>query len=93
MCNCRIPVQNLDAGAMELHKLYVLQAYQNQGIGRELIKTALQKINTTIYVGVWSKNLNAQRLYSSFGFTICGGYKFYVGTQADDEFIMKRTKI
>jgi ribosomal protein S18 acetylase RimI-like enzyme len=42
------------------------------------------------WLGVWSGNLKAQRLYAAYGFERVGGYAFPVGRWRDDEFIMRR---
>jgi diamine N-acetyltransferase len=43
-----------------------------------------------LYVGVWSQNLGAQRLYGRFGFHKVGEYDFPVGRHVDREFILER---
>ena len=43
-----------------------------------------------LWIGVWSKNLGAQRLYARHGFQKVGEYKFAVGNTRDDEFILRR---
>ena len=45
----------------------------------------------TLWIGVWSENLGAQRFYARRGFGIVGEYIFPVGRARDREFIMRRT--
>jgi diamine N-acetyltransferase len=45
---------------------------------------------TPLYVGVWSKNLGAQRFYRRYGFNKVGEYGFPVGKTVDHEFILRR---
>lgn len=55
----------------ELYAIYVLPAYQHQGIGRQLLVPALQYLSThfpSIYLEVLEKNYPAQHLYQSLGF-------------------------
>ena len=44
----------------------------------------------TLWIGVWSENYGAQRLYARHGFEIVGEYSFMVGDHADRELITRR---
>ena len=44
----------------------------------------------TLWVGVWSENLGAQRFYARYGFALAGEYAFPVGRVRDREFIFRR---
>ena len=44
----------------------------------------------TLWVGVWSENLGAQRFYARYGFEKVGTYGFPVGRVVDLEFILRR---
>jgi RimJ/RimL family protein N-acetyltransferase len=46
-----------------------------------------------LYVGVWSGNSGAQRLYGRFGFEKIGEYDFPVGEHLDREYILRRPTI
>lgn len=43
-----------------------------------------------LWVGVWSGNLKAQKLYAAHGFEKAGEYQYPVGRWLDDEFILRR---
>ena len=43
-----------------------------------------------LWIGVWSENLGAQRLYARRGFEQVGTYAFAVGRVRDHEFILRR---
>ena len=62
-------------------------AYQRQGIGRYLLVSALDKIQTLdgleVFLEVAVSNLPAQYLYRQFGFRICGIRKNYYGRHKD----------
>jgi ribosomal protein S18 acetylase RimI-like enzyme len=93
---CKLPVPDLEREAGELQQLYVLQAWQGGGRGRSLLEAALGELVTVqrhapLYVGVWSQNPGAQRLYARYGFQKVGEYDFPVGAQLDREFILKRS--
>ena len=91
---CKLPVKNLEPTAGEIQQLYVYSKYHNLHIGSRLMDTALDWLITTgrapLYVGVWSENHGAQRLYGRYGFEKCGEYGFRVGQTVDHEFILRR---
>lgn len=92
--SCKLPVTDLEPKAGEVRELYVLAEFQKLKLGTRLLASALQWLNsqqhTPLYVGVWSENVGAQRLYSRFGFQKIGEYDFPVGGHLDREFIMKQ---
>lgn len=90
----RLPHPEVLAGDGEVQRLYVLREYQGGGRGTLLLETALAWLERrgprTLWIGVWSENLGAQRLYERHGFAIVGEYSFMVGSHADREFIARR---
>ena len=91
---CALPHPEVEAGDAELQRLYVLNQAQGSGLGRTLLETALGWMQAPgprpLWLGVWSGNLKAQRLYAAYGFTKAGEYRFPVGRWLDDEFILRR---
>lgn len=91
---CKLPVANVEPTAGEVRELYVLAEYQKHKLGTLLMVEGLQWLEsqrrTPLYVGVYSENLGAQRLYARFGFNRVGEYDFPVGEHIDREFILKR---
>jgi ribosomal protein S18 acetylase RimI-like enzyme len=79
----------------ELKRLYVRKALQGSGTGSRLLAQALDWLEARgckrIWIGVWSQNHGAQRLYSRVGFKKVGEYEFPVGRVRDQEFILVRT--
>ena len=92
---CGLPHPEVAAEDGELKRLYVLKEAHNGGWGSKLFETALEWLERdgprTLWIGVWSENLGAQRFYGRYGFHRVGEYKFPVGNTLDDEFILRRT--
>lgn len=78
----------------ELRRLYVARTAQGLGLGTRLLAVSLEwmQANTTgpLWIGVWSGNLKAQKLYAAHGFFKTGEYQYPVGAWLDDEFILRR---
>lgn len=93
--SCDLPHSEAAAGDGELKRLYLLRRAQNGGLGGRLLETALSWLLAdgprTIWIGVWSENLGAQRLYRRWGFDKVGEYGFAVGQTIDREFILRRS--
>lgn len=91
---CKLPVPDLESNAGELFQLYLRANQQGRQLGSRLLETALAWLELRdfdpLYIGVWSGNAGAQRLYGRFGFQRCGEYEFPVGQQRDHEFILRR---
>jgi GNAT superfamily N-acetyltransferase len=89
-----LPHPDANPSNMELRRLYVGKAAQGLGLGTELLKQSLAwmeaNTNGPLWIGVWSGNLKAQRLYAAYGFEKAGEYDYPVGRWLDHEFILKR---
>jgi ribosomal protein S18 acetylase RimI-like enzyme len=80
-------------GCGELKRLYVKSGLQGAGIGNALLDAALgwlEKPARKLWIGVFSENHGAQKLYGRRGFTRVGEYKFLVGAAEDQEYILRR---
>lgn len=77
----------------ELHRLYVLQSHQGQGVGARLMDAALAAMSAApvIYLGVWEENYKARKFYANYGFEDFGTYLYYVGRHVDNELILRRS--
>ena len=78
----------------ELKRLYLMPAWQGGGRGSRLLEVALAWLERDgprpIWIGVYSENTGAQRLYARYGFEKVGEHEFVVGRQRDREFTLRR---
>lgn len=93
---CKLPVPQREAMAGEIRQLYLRATAQRDGLGTRLLVTGLKWLaaegHSPLYVGVWSGNFGAQRLYARYGFEKIGEYDFPVGKHLDREFILRQRK-
>ena len=91
---CGLPHPDASTAHGELQRLYVLKSHQGGRRGSLLLNTALDWLEKDgprpLWIGVWSENHGAQRLYGRLGFEKVGEYVFPVGQTRDREFILRR---
>jgi len=91
---CALPHPDADPRNGELKRLYIGREAQGKGVGAALLDIALkamaERFEGPEWIGVWSGNDKAIRLYGHYGFHPVGEYKFPVGEWLDDEFILRR---
>ncbi|MGY0505438.1 GNAT family N-acetyltransferase [Luteimonas sp. e5] len=91
---CGLPHADVQAGDMELKRLYLRRAAQNGGAGTRLFNEAEGWMRRNgpraIWIGVWSGNHGAQRFYARHGYRKVGEYLYPVGEARDLEFILRR---
>ncbi|MFA7262112.1 MAG: GNAT family N-acetyltransferase [Caulobacter sp.] len=91
---CDLPHDDVTPACGELKRLYVLRRLQGDGTGSRLLAETLAWLERNgprrLWIGVWSENLGAQRLYGRMGFEKVGEYEFAVGRVLDREFILRR---
>jgi len=79
--------------AAELRHLYVLSPWHGTGVAPTLMEWALAEARgrgaDEVYLSVYAENAKAQRFYGRYGFVEAGRYGFDVGTQTDEDIIMR----
>ena len=80
-----------DAHAIELQRIYVLERLKGQNVGKALITRCLdsarEKGYDTLWLGVWEKNLRAQRFYEKIGMNNIGTTDFSDGKNSFINFV------
>ncbi|MGT2949288.1 GNAT family N-acetyltransferase [Streptococcus devriesei] len=86
--------QKLD-NAIEIQRVYILKAFQGQGLGKKLLEFALEKAYASgcdwAWLGVWEYNFKAQALYKKYGFERFSQHTFMVGDKADTDWLLKKS--
>lgn len=79
----------------EIQRIYVLKAFQGQGLGRLLFEKALQVACETdcewVWLGVWDQNYKAQRFYEKYKFERFSEHQFPVGDKVDTDWMLRRS--
>lgn len=93
--HCKLPLPPVAPPQAELHRLYVLKAFQGKGLGRVLMDEAISRMRQggagEICLGVWEGNANAKGFYTRYGFEKAGEYNYTpIGEQTDREWIMRK---
>jgi len=93
-CPAKLPHPEVTPACGELDRIYLLADHRGGGMGSRLIAEVFAWLERDgprrIWLGVFSENLGAQRLYARHGFEVVGTYNFVVGKTLDREFIMRR---
>lgn len=78
---------------IELYQFYLHEEARGRGIARELMSWTIGRARAMggeeLFLSVFTENHRARRFYERFGFTKVGPYHFMVGSQADEDVIMR----
>ena len=87
-----LPIETIGK-AVELRQFYVLKPWHGAGAAGELMAWVLDEARARgadeINLSVYTDNPRARRFYERYGFEYAGCYSFMVGTQADEDLIMR----
>lgn len=80
--------------AFEIHRIYLLKAYQGEGLGKEMfdfaLKQAVERDFTWAWLGVWERNFKAQAFYSQYGFEKFSEHEYVTGNTVDTDWLLKK---
>ena len=79
---------------LEIERIYISPAYQNLGLGQTLMDFSIQQAQNLgksyLWLGVWEKNLAAQRFYKRNGFVPFDTHVFIVGGDVQMDHILRK---
>jgi diamine N-acetyltransferase len=79
--------------ALEIERIYVLQAFHGQKVGQLLYEKAIAIARQTnaayVWLGVWEKNVRALNFYRKNGFVEFGKHIFRLGSDVQTDFMMR----
>lgn len=83
----------MEENSLEIHRIYVLQAFHGKNVGHLLLDKAknIGQTNgaTLIWLGVWEENQRALRFYTKNGFVVYGKHDFMMGTDKQTDLLMQ----
>lgn len=83
-----------DRNALELERIYVKNAFHGNKLGVLLIQECIEKTKALgcdlLWLGVWEYNSKAISFYNHMGFERCGSHIFYLGDDAQTDYLMKK---
>ncbi len=88
------PPEIRDPNPIELQRIYVLNDWLGHKVGAALMRASLENAaangHTTIWLGVWERNLRAIAFYQRWGFEQVGTHVFQLGDDSQTDWIMRR---
>ncbi len=85
---------SLGTNHLELHRLYIHRSYHGSEVSKMLMGEALAyaagRNYEWIWLGVWEKNLRAQKFYAKWGFERFGEHIFQMGDDPQTDWLMRR---
>lgn len=83
-----------DPAAIEIERIYLLQAYQRRRLGQALLDKAISLANeqhkSYLWLGVWEHNQQALAFYKKNGFYKIDQHHFQLGDDLQTDFILRK---
>lgn len=81
--------------AMEIARIYAVQAAIGKGVGKALMQACLniaaEKKKEVVWLGVWEKNQRAIDFYTKHGFEKFSDHIFLLGNDPQTDWLMKKS--
>ncbi len=91
---CSAQTEDGHPDALEVQRIYILERFKGNGIGKELIQiaidTAKQMNRDYVWLGVWEHNYPAIKFYEKLGFEKFGQHTFVLGEDEQVDYLMRR---
>jgi ribosomal protein S18 acetylase RimI-like enzyme len=79
--------------SIELERIYVLQEFQGNQIGKQMLQEALKLAarmqKKFIWLGVWEKNTDAIRFYQKHDFVKFGTHPYFIGKDEQTDWLLR----
>lgn len=86
--------EDLKPNALEVERIYLREKFQHQGLGLVLIKLAeklaREENKDYMWLGVYEKNIVAQKFYAKDGFERVSEHVFQVGDDAQTDYLLAK---
>ncbi|MGN7990145.1 GNAT family N-acetyltransferase [Pedobacter sp. 22226] len=86
--------EQLDLGALEIERIYLLKAFYGQKVGQLLYQKAIDIAHqiraSYVWLGVWEENYRALKFYEKNGFKAFGKHSFWLGDDEQTDLMMKK---
>jgi ribosomal protein S18 acetylase RimI-like enzyme len=83
-----------DKAAIKLERLYLRKRYYGRAVGDALMQISIEKSRScgfqSIWLSSWELNDRANAFYKKWGFKVVGSQTFTVGSDIQNDFILKR---
>ncbi|RZI48248.1 GNAT family N-acetyltransferase [Lactococcus kimchii] len=82
-----------DINALEIERIYIKTHFKRLGLGRYLLNYAINQAKelkkTSVWIGVWEKNINALNFYKKMNFVYFSEHIFKLGREKQRDILMK----
>lgn len=91
---CKAQTDIKDPLSLEVERIYVLNDFQGNGLGRQLMDKAValakaHKLNY-LWLGVWEHNKKALSFYQRHNFYKIGSHDFIMGDEIQTDYLMRK---
>jgi ribosomal protein S18 acetylase RimI-like enzyme len=87
--------EQFEEEGIELERIYILEEFQKQRLGEQLLYKSLEIANTKkvafLWLGVWEHNMSAIRFYKKHGFSKFSTHPYYLGKDKQTDWLLKRS--
>lgn len=79
---------------VQVERIYIAPELQGKGLGEQFLEFTMQRARELklnwVWLSVWKKNPRAIRFYERCGYVICGVEIFTVGSDDQEDWVMKK---